>query len=246
MKKFLLLLFLTIFSCGGSSSIQNTSKNLKGSILFAYNYNSTLWQSIESAPSGNKTVFVVVNPDDGPGTQTDPLYSNFINELIKTGKIPLAYIHTNYAQRDIASVEADVNTWLELYPEVKGFFFDEVSDSEEDLPYYERLENYIRAKGNYYIVLNPGTNVPEGYFEISDVVITYEDSAENIENYVPPPLYIKNACVIYGVSDNLWKEVFNEFKTKCAYLFITNGTLPNPYSELPDYFEEEMKNIEEN
>ncbi|SMP08212.1 Spherulation-specific family 4 [Desulfurobacterium pacificum] len=246
MKNFFFLsLMLIFFSCGGSPSNQTTS-TLKGSILFAYNYNSTLWQSIESAPSGNKTIFVVVNPDDGPGTQTDPLYSNFINELTKTEKIPLAYIYTNYAQRDITSVEADVNAWLELYPEIKGFFFDEVSDSEEDLPYYEELENYVKAKGNYYIVLNPGTNVPESYFEISDAVITYEDSAENTGNYVPPPFYSKNACVIYGVSDNLWKEVFNEFKTKCAYLFITNGTLPNPYSELPDYFEEEIKSIEEN
>jgi len=145
----------------------------------AYFYSEELWSRLASL-SARWSTMIIANPSNGPGAEVDPNYSRWIGRVSSGGGLVLGYVHTGWGSRPLIEVEGDVDTWLELYPEVRGFFVDEVSDRAEDVSYYESLAQYIRQKGGFIIVLNPGTSVPPGYLGIADAVVVFEDSASSL------------------------------------------------------------------
>ena len=66
---------------------------------------------------------------------------------------------------------ADAERYREWYG-VDGIFLDEVAHDDAQLPYYAALSRALRGDGE--LVLNPGTVPARGYFELADVVVTYE------------------------------------------------------------------------
>ncbi len=83
--------------------------------------------------------YCIVNPDNGPGTETDNEVETAIRWLHGSGAAVLMYNTTGYTVwyhssavtwgRNSAQMKAAIDTTLALYPEVDGVFFDEV-------PYY--------------------------------------------------------------------------------------------------------------
>jgi len=183
-------------------------------------------------------LIAVVNPDNGAGYQVSPVYEKVIPDLVASGKLPVGYIPTNYGNRDINDVKDEIDRWLELYPDIKGFFLDEVSDKSSEFPYYEEITNYIKSLGDFYIVLNVGTYPAEEYFSIADNIVVYEDLYP-FDYTVCDNHPDQSSIIVYGVNESLMYEIIKN--TKCKYVFITDDNLPNPYDSLPTYLNTEIE-----
>jgi len=237
MKKIFLILILFLVGCGGNNKekVSNNVVNSKILIIPAYFYDLNKWDKIAKIEA--KEV-VIVNPSNGPGSEIDDNYVNFIDELNSYKKIPIGYVYTKWANRDIDEVKQDIDAWLDFYPKIKGFFFDEVNTSKEAFDYYKDLSNYVKSKGDYKIVLNPGTNIDESYFSIADFIVVFEGDFKNFNNQLCKNLSDKKGAIFYNVS----KETFlrNYQKIDCKYLYFTDVKYPY-YQDLPSFFDEEVK-----
>ena len=111
---------------------------------------------------------LIVNPASGPGERPSAAYRWAISRAQANGSRVLGYVATTYAKRDPAAVEADAERYRAWYG-VDGIFLDEVTHDEADLPYYQGLR--IEAP---LLVLNPGMVPARGYFDLADLVVTYE------------------------------------------------------------------------
>ena len=228
----ILLLLFSLFFIGCNVSVSEKNKKI---IIPQYFYDYDLWQKVVDADIKG---YVIINPSNGPGDNTDSAYSNEIQDLIDGGKTPIGYIYTKWGDRDIEEVKDDVDKWLELYPQIKGFFIDEASTLSDRFKYYKELKNYIDSKGNYKFVLNPGT-FPNGvYFSIADTVVVYEGNATALDDNVCKSYSSQSAVIVYGADENQMRNIVNR---PCRYFYVTDDNDTNPYDSLPSYFDEEIK-----
>jgi hypothetical protein len=201
-----------------------------------YSYDADLWEKVINLDA---SVVAIVNPNSGVGDTVDPFYEEVINDLINNGKIPIGYVHTSYGDRDIEEVKAEVDQWLEFYPNIKGFFIDEASSSAEDLAYYEELYNYIKSKGAYLVYLNAGTFPNEAYFNIADNIVIYENDPTYFDPNLCDMYPEKSSFIIYGADEETMKELMEN--SSCSNKYVTDDTLPNPYDSLPTYIDLEAE-----
>src|SRR4029079_5328830 len=114
---------------------------------------------------------LIVNPASGPGEHPDADYRRAIAHAQARGARVLGYVSTTFGQRHYADVLADAGRYRDWYG-VDGIFLDEVSHDDAQLPYYAALSHSLRGDGE--LVLTPGTVPARGYFDLADVVVTYE------------------------------------------------------------------------
>ena len=107
--------------------------------------------------------YVIINPNSGPGEETDSNYARQLKENMKAGIKNIAYIRTNYQKRPLAEVLADVDKYYKLYGKdnLSGFFFDEVGVDDANQPaYMKAVYEYVKGKGKENIVVaNPGSQI---------------------------------------------------------------------------------------
>src|SRR5882672_2003220 len=101
----------------GSTTITVDARgSLPGSIRMAvpaYFAPGPEWQRvIAAAPTVG---MVIINPASGPGTSTDPQYTQVIAQARAAGIIVLGYVSTSYGQRPEADVVSDVNGYYDHY-----------------------------------------------------------------------------------------------------------------------------------
>ena len=84
------------------------------------------------------------------------------------------------------------------------------------------------------VILNPGTPLPKRFDKISDVIVYYE--GEYVE--ILTNTWSDGAVIIHSFDGNIRKLVDELEERKVNWLWITDDTLPNPYDELPSYFDE--------
>jgi hypothetical protein len=200
----------------------------------------------------------VLNPNSGPGTEVDVGYAAAYNAS-REKRIPvLGYIPTTYGARNLDDVKADIQTYLRLYPNVSGFFFDEVADevtSAEDDPiflYYKAIYDYVLAEVPYpkqYVALNPGAVVAERFMGISSSICLYEDTAANYFTFPHPSwLYKHDRKKIWHIvhtvtSTNEQELVFNRARElNVGLIYATSDIMPNPYDTVSIY-ESELETL---
>jgi len=187
-------------------------------------------------------VLVIIDPNSGPGAQADPNFTNAIATLKSKDFKVLGYVHTSYGQRDIQSVEDDINNWFSLYGDanIDGIFLDEASTNDQYFSYYQTLYNYIKSFGNKLVVLNPGTNIELKFFNIADKIVVFEDSESNYETFAYNNYSSENSdnvcTIVYSAPQD--KVSFVETKSlqnnsSCNY--ITNGDDNTGYFYLSSY-----------
>ncbi|EDM22962.1 spherulation-specific family 4 protein [Caminibacter mediatlanticus] len=240
MKKLFLFIFFLflLFGCKTEVVLDNEVKN-KNMIIPVYFYDKTLWDKVVYASLDD--MYVIINPSNGPGNYIDSNYQEFINKLVTYKKKPIGYVYTTYGSRNIVDVENDIDKWLELYPNIKGFFIDEVSNNDNNLTYYETLFNYIKSKGDYFVVLNPGTQISSNYFNIADLIVVFENRNIYFNSEICKDNPNKSAVIVYGANYDEMKDIINN--SECKYFYITDDNLPNPYDTLPSYFDEEINEL---
>ncbi len=157
---------------------------------------ASLWTQVYAAAP--TVAFLVANPASGPGTALDATYTQAIASAHAAGQSVVGYVHTSYAMRPIAQVEADVDAWYSFYPDVDGIFVDETStDATTVAPYYQPLFAHAKAEPGtraHTVVINPGTMIDESFMQAADVVVTFEDTYANYTNgsYPPNPAWTAN------------------------------------------------------
>lgn len=209
------------------------------------------WNKLIAA--GAKTsIIAIANPASGPGTQIDPGYTEIIKRA-QDGKIKIiAYVSTSYAKRTAAEIKHDIDLWVQFYPTIEGFFFDEQASEAAKADFYLDVANYGRSKvKDAFIVTNPGTICAEDYFskKVADTICTVE-SHDGLEKYTPPAWATKYpASQFYGLAYKIdkAKEMHASLKAvekkHFGYVFITDDKLPNPWDTLPPYWDEEVKTV---
>lgn len=240
MKKIILIIVLLFLGCQGNSKAfeeQNaTEKNQSKKIIIPlYFYDKSKWDEVANY---KEKEIVILNPSNGPGDEIDVNYQNLIEKLNKNGNMPIGYVYTKWGNRNIEEVKNDIDKWIKFYPGIKGFFIDEASENESELDYYKNLYLYIKSKGNFYIVLNPGVYPDKKYFDISDNIVVFEDDFNKLNSDVCTENPSKSSIIVYDANKT---QMENVLKYKCKNFYVTDDTLPNPYDTLPSYFDEEIK-----
>jgi len=181
-----------LLSCGDSSSNSNNPASgnpnkFTSYIIPLYSYPvgkyQSEWEKLYNL-STSKIVYVIINPNNGPGNTTDANYVDAINKLKAKGFYVIGYVYTSYGKRSLSTVTKDINKWLSLYgtDNIAGFFIDEVSNNIKKYSYYNSIYTYVNSKGKL-VILNPGTNVDLKFFNISDKIVVFESSVTDFEAF---------------------------------------------------------------
>lgn len=215
----------------------------------SYFYPGPLWTKLEAAaPTAG---IAIINPGNGPGTKPDPNYKKQVDEAKAHGLIVLGYVYTHYTKRSLADTEADAQRYFDWY-HVSGIFYDEVDNTDKGLPYYKELFAYTKkANRDAMDVLNPGTQVTEGYMKAADIICTFESPYNSYQTQYNAPAWVTNYpasrfwhIVLDVPTDADMKNVIQESKARHAgWVYVTSAREnPNPYDSLPaePYWSDEL------
>jgi hypothetical protein len=188
---------------------------------------------------------LIVNPASGPGEHEEDAYRDAIERAQARGARVLGYVPTTFGTRAVDAVLADAERYHAWYG-VDGIFLDEVTHDDAHLPYYEQLSRTLRAAGE--LVLNPGMVPARGYFDLADVVVTYEGPfADYATRLAHAPEWLddvpkaQTAHLVYAASLAQARELFAATPAD-IHLYVTSGVLPDPWgSPPPPYLREEAQ-----
>jgi hypothetical protein len=218
---------------------------------------NSVWTRMSNAVKANPKVpvHVIYNPNSGPGTAVDPLYSSGIANLTAAGATLIAYVHCSYGTRAYADVTADIDTYLLWYPGVtKGIFIDEAPYTNYAyLTYMQNLYAYIKSKG-LIVYTNPGTNLGEKFTLASDSICTFESSHNSWGSYTPktfqycPTLTAPSASwmshfttLVYSSSANNYQSDINlAISRGYGVIYTTDRSASTAWTNLASYFESEL------
>ncbi|MFL5385038.1 MAG: spherulation-specific family 4 protein [Longimicrobiaceae bacterium] len=224
------------------------------------------WSSmLTDAPPAN---LIILNPNDGP----DPGYTSQVSAAHARGARVIGYVYTRWANtvpdslhdpngaydRTIAAVEADIDRYYSLYPDLDGIFLDEVtagSDCAHAQSYYLPLHDYIKgAHPAATVIINPGTWVNSCYLSVSDIVVTFESSFAEYQNawstsgrdWETPANAARIWHIVHTASSSQWSTALQLSRARNAgYVFVTSFTeTQNTYGALPSYFHSEADDVD--
>jgi hypothetical protein len=187
---------------------------------------------------------LVVNPASGPGAASDPRYRRAIAAAQEAGARVLGYVPTTWGARPAVDVEDDIDRYRTWYA-VDGVFLDEAAANEARLAHYHALAHHARAAGADIVVLNPGVVPARGYFDIADVVVTFEGPLRAYRDHRPPAGIApeRAAHLVYGASREQALGAIAAAPS-ARYVYLTSGTLPHPWGTVPGYLAEELRACE--
>jgi hypothetical protein len=209
------------------------------------------WQRL-MADSSRVPIVAVANPGSGPGEQEDPSYRRVIDAAAgEKGMRVIGYVNTGYAKRPGDAVMNDIDRWVELYPAIQGFFFDQQSPQAQHVDFYIKLNEYARHKVKDALVVgNPGTTCDLAYFAraVSDITCIFA-SFEGFDQLNPPiiprrPDSSRIAALLYQIPDaKAMRQVLKEAVFKgISYIYISDAEKgSNPWGQLPAYWDDEVE-----
>ena len=75
---------------------------------------------------------------------------------------------------NVQNVRDEIDLYLQRYPSLQGFFFDEMhSGDTDDEAYYGAIYEYVHSRG-LYVIQNPGTNFPVKMIDLADSFMSFE------------------------------------------------------------------------
>ncbi|HKE79382.1 MAG TPA: spherulation-specific family 4 protein [Solirubrobacteraceae bacterium] len=203
---------------------------------------------VELARGPARPRLLVINPASGPGAERSDDYRDAVRAAQRSGARVLGYVPTTYAMRPVGDVQTDIDRYLSWYG-VDGVFLDETSHDAAHLPYYAQLSREIRASGKR-VVMNPGVPPARGYFDLADVVVTFEGTyadynaaVERMPDWIrrQPPGRI--AHLVYGASREQALDAIHN-PGEAGYVYATSGSMPDPWRDLPAYLDEEEEALQ--
>lgn len=192
---------------------------------------------------------LIANPASGPGTSANSDYVTAIGDAVTAGVTVLGYVNTRDTTGETpvllsqATVLADVDGWLNLYPSIGGIFFDQVSVDVADVGFYQDLYDYSKTvlSGRRLVVLNPGVYTDEAYVTCSDVLMTFENTPANYRSRFSPAWESNYPTrrfwhAVHSIADTVeLDEMLNLSRVyRAGYVYFTDDVMPNPYDVVPD------------
>lgn len=210
-----------------------------GTLIPFYIYpTATAIQPLLDAKAAHPTVGmrVIMNPASGPGTAIDPVYTAAITALKNAGIQVVGYVYTNYNNRPIAQVEAEILTWHNFY-NPDGIFLDSMGTQ---TTYYQTLTTYIKGLGMQFSIGNAGGNVDPSYASVVDTVVIHTNNSlpqlTTYSNWINANLpKTAAAMLIYNVATFPTGFIY-EAKKFVGWIYITDFNGMNPWGLLPSYF----------
>ncbi len=230
------------------------------------------WAAMTAA-AGTIPVTAIFNPDSGPlPGPPDPNYVNAMTNLEKAGGTVVAYIPSSFGSTPLATIESDIQTYITQYGNlIKGFFIDQMNILPSTLSYYQDIDNSIKSLGSSYTVVgNPGSPFlngvsPQDFLSTANVLNIFEGP-----NIAPAPgapgfdaypyglnwflNYPSNrfSNIVFDVpadagnpsgSSAMLADLSKAVQLNAGYVYVTDQTLPNPYAQLPSYWDQEVAAI---
>ncbi len=186
---------------------------------------------------------LIINPASGPGSEASTSYRDVVRTAQGSGAGVLGYVPTSYGARPLTDVLADIDRYASWYG-VDGIFVDETSHTAAQLPYYKAVSRHVRASGKR-VVINPGVPPAREYFDLADVVVTFEgpysayhEAVERMPDWVrrQPPGRV--AHLVYDASRPQALAAIDN-PGEAGYVYVTSGSLPDPWRTLPRYLDEQ-------
>lgn len=207
----------------------------------------------DTLPSILGVGIVIANPANGPGTAVNSAFLTTLENIKTVGTLIYGYVDTAYATNSIASVEATITNWKNLYG-VTDIFFDNVSTGITGEPYYQTLTNYVHQQTtNSQTILNIGTVPDQSYMNAGDIIVSFEGNYATYQNVTFPSWVYKYSAsrfynIIYNVPSQAFViDVLNQAETNnVSYIYVTNTTKPNLFNSLPSYISTEARSIQAN
>jgi Spherulation-specific family 4 len=202
------------------------------------------WQRLSDA-AVDVPIVAIVNPASGPGKKVDATYQDVLAKARKAGVTLIGYVSTSYAKRPAADVKADVDRWVEFYPNIQGIFFDEQTSRADKVDYYADLAQHARGKiDKALIVANPGTVCASEYLTkpTADVVCVFEHHTEfdkfKLPTWAEKLPAERFAALPYKTADAelMRTRVAAAVSGKIGYLYVTDDEGNNPWDRLPTYW----------
>jgi trimeric autotransporter adhesin len=193
-------------------------------------------------------VTTILNPDSGPGTVVDENYSVAITLLQGANISCTGYIPT--LGRSVNDIKADMDAWKNLYPATNGIFLDEMPNDGSRVADFMELTNYGHLKMFHPIIGNPGTQMPEIYYNsgCADIFVIYENSSYPSESSLFGATwegtlrdydYSKFAALVYNQSLDV--NALNMMRKYVGYVYVTEDDLPNPWDTLSSSMEQQLE-----
>ncbi|MEW4567021.1 spherulation-specific family 4 protein [Tautonia sp. JC769] len=207
------------------------------------------------ASAARAPIVAVVNPASGPGDAPNQDYANVIRGgAAIPGLTMIGYVNTEFGARPRPAIEADIDRWARFYPEIRGIFLDAQSVDAEDVGLYVELHDSARnAIGDALVVTNPGIICAEDYFErgATDLAVVFENS-RGFDEFDMPLWRLRYrperfAALPHGVAsaDAMEAAVRQAGAKGIGSIFVTDGTMPNPWGGLPPYWDEMVRVVGE-
>lgn len=206
------------------------------------------WQRvIAAAPTVG---MVIINPSSGPGTSTDPQYMQVIAQARAAGIIVLGYVSTSYGQRPEADVVADINGYYDHYS-LSGIYLAEGPMEADCTPLeaqYRRVADAAHTRdARAYMAV--GTHFCPTYVYFFDLMVEFAMSWSDYQSYVVPTWMPGGSPerFCHFISDvppnQAGVAISRAIANGAGWVFATDLSEPNPWGQLPDYFDAELQAI---
>jgi hypothetical protein len=130
-----------------------------------------------------------------------------------------------------------------------------MANNQEKVLYYEQIYQHIKSV-NYElkVIGNPGTSYTlEDYLRTAEKLVIFEGSIANYADFKPlvTAPWVANypserfANIVYAAASNADRSraLDKAARSHAGSVYITHGSLPNPYDGLPHYWVEEVAAI---
>lgn len=231
----------------------------------AYFNPAPAWDAMTTSAKTHPDVKItaILNPQNGKFTNVNAAFTNAIASFKLAGGNVVGYVSTNYAKRSLAEVKANIDNYLLHYPEVSGFFLDEMEAKGKQLNFYSDVANYIRGKGlNLQIIGNPGTLPVEAFTSVSDTLVTFEGKEVDYRSFNPATLHnwvydkpstIQAALVHNADNCKLMQQALTMAalpRTHTSLIYVTelefdySTGIGNPWKSLPKYWTQLLDSVD--
>lgn len=193
---------------------------------------------------------MIINVANGPGGSGNPNadYVHGMNDLRSGGVDIVGYVYSEYSDRPLSVVEADIDKWDADFGQwVSGIFIDQVDDAAGDYEYYKQLYDYIKSKPHANkVIINAGVNIAQEFLNVSDVMTVYESPDPYWGGYVPSS-YVNStdashySILVYDTPtvENMRTALDLTASRHAQWVYVTDDAVPNPWDSIPSYWAEE-------
>ena len=211
------------------------------------------WDELIAA-AGQVPLVAIMNPNSGPGSGPNSDYTHEVDGLRAAGGRVIGYVHTAYGARPLADVLAEVDAYYAWYG-IDGIYFDAAANDDDPtlIAYYQSCHDYVRSlDAAAMVVLGQGASAPEGYAAAATQLVIREgdDQLYPFLDWQPldwtseysPDRFI---AFIHNVvdADAMRAAVDHAVASGVDWMYFTDDALPNPWDELPSYWQEEIDHI---